>query len=139
MQSGQPPFPPFPQQVVRNRWGWVIGAVAFAVIASVLGGFLYVSARGDVDEANARLESVRSDLASTNDELAGTQKKLTHTRKELKSSEGVRRIVINCSFRLLASWYRTLNDSYEVTGLVLQRAVNSAACDIPRRAYQRTQ
>jgi hypothetical protein len=140
MQSpAAPPVPPIPQQVVvKKQWGWAIGAIVLAVMVGLVGTLAYASVNGDLDRTRTELVSAQSELASANSELDRTEKALTKARKELRSEENLGRILSNCSVRLLGAWYQTLNFSYAVTGVALQRAVNSRVCAVPRAAYQRT-
>ena len=144
------PRSPEPRVVVKQNWVGTIVAGGVALLVLVASGFLYFSVKSDLsrteaelaavedtlDQREDELQSAENDLEVSRNQLSNTQGNLDETKEELASRERTLDDALGCSYRMLAAWFETTNYSYTVTGLALQRAVSSRACQVSRAAYQ---
>jgi hypothetical protein len=142
-QTFSRPLPTAPDSQPRTRTNWTATLVAGGVglLMAVTAIFFLQSrsselarTRESLSSAQATVSSQSGELNTTRDALSSARASLSSTQSDLHNANGALRITLRCAAATLAAWYSTTNDTYTMTGLVLQRAVNSRACRDVRRA-----
>ncbi len=135
------PTMPVPPVTVRRTTNWTptILAVALGVIVAVVAvvalhgrGVELAKAQASLHAAQATITTQSNKLASTQSDLASTKTSLSAAQSHLSSARSALSVALRCASATLHSWYSTIYLSYSLTGVALQRAVNSRACKAVR-------
>lgn len=137
------PSMPAPPVAAHRTMNWIptilAGGLGFVVAVVAVAAFHTRSVeltrtQASLRSAQATVTSQAADLATTRADLASAKSSLNSAQSDLSSAQGALEIALRCANSALHAWSSTTYLSYTFTGLALQRAVNSPACQAVRTA-----